>query len=502
MIIKILSSAKNFSGVNYNEKKNDLGESELLCAENFGGLSFQSDLSRVDYVNYMKAIGSLNPRVKNKQFHAVISVKGKQGNLDQLVDAGKVYLDKMGYGQNPYLIYHHADTANTHIHIISTRVDKNGLKVDDSFERLRSQKVMHEILSRDPLYEADHSIKQALTYQLSTEAQFRLLLELQGFTLRDKSGMLEVIKYGEVQRILDDTVIANRIAAYQFDNKRAQQLKAIFSKYAIGLSEEQWINLAKEKFGIDLVFHRKNEVNPPYGYTIVDHSSKNVFKGSQVLKLSAMYAMASEAKVKAIVNDLCAQPGISFAQLQRKLSSLDLSVSSGGSINRGHKIWDLPASLLKSLKYADRLEIAAAFKVNSRDCIPVLGKLLMVKPAAISITQSSNVFEGLQVLLNYLNEQHKWKEGLKHYDLKILQYKDQVYLLSLKDQQLVSLKELLVSPLTMDAGMIPELEQMDLSQAMKSPQDNLLSVLADLLPEMQGNKEDRHRKRKQHQINN
>ena len=51
MIIKILSSALNFSGIKYNERKNDTGESELLCANNFGGLSFQTDLVRADYVN-------------------------------------------------------------------------------------------------------------------------------------------------------------------------------------------------------------------------------------------------------------------------------------------------------------------------------------------------------------------------------------------------------------------------------------------------------------------
>ena len=172
MIIKILSSAKNFSGIKYNERKNDSGESELLCAKNFGGLSFQSDLVRADYINYMKAIGSLNPRVKNKQFHAVISVKGKSMPVDKLMDVGIQYLDKMGYGNNPYLIYHHDDTDNTHIHLVTTRVDKNGLKVDDSFEKLRSQKVMHEILLRDSLYEADTDISSALKYNFSTESRY------------------------------------------------------------------------------------------------------------------------------------------------------------------------------------------------------------------------------------------------------------------------------------------------------------------------------------------
>ncbi|MCK5368567.1 MAG: relaxase/mobilization nuclease domain-containing protein, partial [Cyclobacteriaceae bacterium] len=246
MIIKILSSAKNFAGINYNERKNDTGESELLCAKNFDGLSFQTDLVRADYINYMKTIGSLNPRVKNKQFHAVISVKGKSMSVDKLVDVGVQYLDKMGYGSNPYLIYHHGDTDNTHIHLVTTRVDKNGRKVDDSYEKLRSQKVMHEILSRDPLYEADTSITNALKYNFSTEAQFKWLLELQGFKVRESRGNSigkpegwEIIKYGEVLRVLDPNSVDKRIDSYTFPKQRVAQLKALFLKYSVGLSEDQ-----------------------------------------------------------------------------------------------------------------------------------------------------------------------------------------------------------------------------------------------------------------------
>jgi len=38
MIIKILSSAKNFAGISYSERKNEAGASELLCGANFEGL--------------------------------------------------------------------------------------------------------------------------------------------------------------------------------------------------------------------------------------------------------------------------------------------------------------------------------------------------------------------------------------------------------------------------------------------------------------------------------
>lgn len=33
---------------------------------------------------------------------------------------------KMGYGNQPYITYKHADTHNTHIHIVSVCVDEQG----------------------------------------------------------------------------------------------------------------------------------------------------------------------------------------------------------------------------------------------------------------------------------------------------------------------------------------------------------------------------------------
>ena len=65
MIIKILSSAKNFEGIDYSERKNDQGKSRLLKAENFGALGHQIDeTKKADYINYMKLVSDANPRVK------------------------------------------------------------------------------------------------------------------------------------------------------------------------------------------------------------------------------------------------------------------------------------------------------------------------------------------------------------------------------------------------------------------------------------------------------
>jgi hypothetical protein len=57
MIVKILSSASKFEGIDYSEGKNDLGKSQLLKAASFGALGHQSgEVKKVDYINHMKLI--------------------------------------------------------------------------------------------------------------------------------------------------------------------------------------------------------------------------------------------------------------------------------------------------------------------------------------------------------------------------------------------------------------------------------------------------------------
>ena len=248
MIVKILSSAKNFEGIDYSERKNELGKSQLLKAENFGALGHSGEeLSKVDYINYMKLICDSNPRVKNRQFHAVISAKGNSHTAEELIEIAEVYLKSMGYGENPYLIYFHADTKNNHVHMVSTRVDKNGNKVDDTYEKIRSQKVLQEILNQDPHLEAKAALENALSFNFSTKAQFKLLLEEQGFKFTVKDGQLNLIKYGIVQSNINEAIVKHRIQNYQDPKDRIRQLKAIFHKYKTGLDLDKFMDIRCKK---------------------------------------------------------------------------------------------------------------------------------------------------------------------------------------------------------------------------------------------------------------
>lgn len=64
---------------------------------------------------------------------------------EQLTAIGQEYMEKMGYGNQPYIIYRHEDIGRPHIHIVSLRIDEQGKKIKDYKEWQRSTAVYREL---------------------------------------------------------------------------------------------------------------------------------------------------------------------------------------------------------------------------------------------------------------------------------------------------------------------------------------------------------------------
>lgn len=147
-VIRILKACSSFDGVGYNQNRINKGQGMLMSTHNFGpGECFF--LSYTDYAVYLKDWSSKNTHIKNPQLHLTISVKGKSLTADDLNRVGEEWMNRMGYGDNPYLIYFHNNTANNHIHIVTTRVEKDGRKISDKFEKERELRILNDILGVD-----------------------------------------------------------------------------------------------------------------------------------------------------------------------------------------------------------------------------------------------------------------------------------------------------------------------------------------------------------------
>lgn len=306
MIVKILSSAKNFGGVRYNANKMQQDKGELVKAANFGALGAMTNLRPSDYINYLELQTSASKRIKNPQFHVAISCKGRSHSKEELTEIAEKWLKGMGYENQPYLLVFHKDTENNHIHIVSTRVGRDGKKISDSYEKLRSYEVLNQVMGNDEKIEASKSIQNALQYSFSTRAQFMMILENQGYSITINAGKYQVSKFGKNLGEVSLDVIDNKIGQFQKDLDRLSQIRAIFHRYKLAhdpsvrtLYQENpggertfdvgyTSNLAelfKSKFGIQIHFHGKAG-KPPYGYTVIDHACRSIYKGGDLMPLS------------------------------------------------------------------------------------------------------------------------------------------------------------------------------------------------------------------------
>ena len=146
MIVKILPAKPTFSGVSYNTNKVDRNKGELMKVANFGPLQGLGKLRPQDYVNYLQTVSALNKNISKPQFHAVISAKGKSYDKQALTNIAVAWLKEMGYASQPYLIVYHKDTDNNHVHMVSTRVDRDGIKIPSDFEHRRAVNNIKECL--------------------------------------------------------------------------------------------------------------------------------------------------------------------------------------------------------------------------------------------------------------------------------------------------------------------------------------------------------------------
>lgn len=276
MIAKIFEPCATFEGVFYNFYKVEEGNAELLEAVNFGPLEVLDEVHPVDYCNYLKAVSALNTRVSQPQLHAVISTEDENHDKNQLAEIAKSWLEKMYYGIQPYLLFFHPDTKNNHVHIVSTRIGYDGRKINSGFERMRSIAVLNQIMKLNEGKIAEKDLEKAKSYSFSNLAQFKLILERQGYTIKDN----ELIKFGKKLALLD----FEKIQFKSPNESRAYQLKAIFGKYKLKYDSEDLTHYLKSKMGVELIFHSKDG-KPAYGYTVIDHAQKNVYKGSEIMLL-------------------------------------------------------------------------------------------------------------------------------------------------------------------------------------------------------------------------
>ena len=136
-----------YGALAYNYEKVAAGTAEILSgnrmiSDRLGLPSEDIRLALLSFENYLLA----NRNTEKPVLHISLSPAPEDRLTDgRLAELAERYMQKMGYGNQPYITYKHTDTHNTHIHIVSVCVDEQGKKISDAYEHRRSMTACREL---------------------------------------------------------------------------------------------------------------------------------------------------------------------------------------------------------------------------------------------------------------------------------------------------------------------------------------------------------------------
>ncbi len=145
MVARINTGKSIAKSLNYNEQKVLQGKAEILSAAGF--IKDADRLTFYDKMNQFERHISLNENVTINTLHVSLNfdTSDKISN-EKLIGIASAYMQGIGFGKQPYLVYRHQDAGHPHIHIVSTNIDRNGNRISmHNLGRNQSEKARREI---------------------------------------------------------------------------------------------------------------------------------------------------------------------------------------------------------------------------------------------------------------------------------------------------------------------------------------------------------------------
>ena len=452
MIATILPSSANFHAVEYNERKVAQGRAELLEMTNFGYIAIGDAYTWEDLTSFLLDYSSKNGRIKYPQFHLAISCRGNEYTQEELVEIAHQYLRDMGYGQpgQPLLIYGHHDTDNNHIHVITSRIDPHGKKIDHNFEKRRSQDVINRIMGVDESQRVGEAVSKAFQYNFSTVPQFMAILETMGYECYTEDAEIVLKRNGEVQEKVKVQLVESKISQEKQDKKRMAQLKAILKKYRdMSANRQELQDVMKAKFGVSLVFLGSKD--SPYGYLIVDHHTKAVFKGSDVVKVKELLQFQSKEdrfkQVDAFIDQMLDDNiNLTTKELNRFLRRQFGTKLLNGSVRYGDSTYQLPEHILATLRSNDRRAWLQSFSPTNElelNVLCAIGNYNHSERITIQFTPGTNVSKTVSQLRSIFDttSDDALVDKLHEDGYVITRVDDQYYCIDFANRTIINMKD-------------------------------------------------------------
>jgi len=339
-MVAVIHQSKNLRiTLNYNEHKVKAGLATCLEAGFYPvgpeHLNFHQKLRRLEMLT------ELNQRTKHNCLHVSLNFDPTEKLSDDVMrQIAEVYLEKIGFGGQPYLLYKHEDAGHPHLHLVTTNIKPDGSaihmnylgknkseparkEIEEVFGLVEAGKQQkREVFRLKPVNTARVAYAKSETKQAMNNVLAKVLKEYKYASLSELNALLRqynmmadrgkessrVFRHGGlVYRVLDDDgskigvpikaslffskptlkMLEQRFAENKVlkeDARPKLRLKNAVDLYFAGRDKSlDGLVTALKKQGIDVVLWR-NEQGVVYGLTYVDHVTKCVYNGSALGK--------------------------------------------------------------------------------------------------------------------------------------------------------------------------------------------------------------------------
>ena len=333
MVAQISTGGNMFGALAYNQNKVDSEEAKVLFSNRML-LSEDGNFSIGECMRSFEMQMPVQLSTKKPILHISINPHPEDVLSDsQLSDIAREYMRKLGYGDQPYLVYKHTDIDRHHIHIVGLRVDENGRPLNDRFEHRRSKQITRELEQKYNLHPAEkkarterpelkkvdytagdvkhqigNTVKAACYgYRFQSFGEYKALLATYNICAEEVKGEVNGKPYqGIVYSATNDKgekvgnpVKASRIGksvGYEAVQRRMEKsgeaikngklkerTRKIVADAVRNTRSRKELERELKKQGIDVVF-RQNDSGRIYGVTFIDHDSRVVLNGSRLGK--------------------------------------------------------------------------------------------------------------------------------------------------------------------------------------------------------------------------
>ena len=145
MVAKITAPVSLSNVLGYNFRKINDGAASVILTSNLS-VDDNGEASLSSTLDDMQSRLPSGVRTKKPVFHCSINPHPDDVlTTNQLRNIAAEYMERMGYGNQPYIVFKHNDIAREHIHIVSLRVDTHGKKLPHAFEGRRSKNITNDL---------------------------------------------------------------------------------------------------------------------------------------------------------------------------------------------------------------------------------------------------------------------------------------------------------------------------------------------------------------------